>query len=189
MRRIVFIALTLLGSASLAAAQIPTAGNVFVGYSYYNNDIGLDRKGLNGWEGSLEGKLIPFVPWIGIVADFSANYGELRFGNPGVGTCAIGVVCGPTTANAHVDNLLFGPRISVSVGKVRPFAEGLVGLAHVSTHGFGNDTSISSGVGGGIDYKLIPLVAWRFEGDYLHTKLFNVVQNNVKLSTGIVIRF
>lgn len=188
MRKIFFIALTLISFASLAAAQVPTAGNVFVGYSYYSTDLtGLGRKGLNGFEGSIEGKIIP---WVGIVADFSANYGTQLF----LGPCPIVVPIGSggclnESANVHIDNFLFGPRVSVSVGKIRPFAEGLVGFAHASTNGFGNDTSISSGVGGGIDYHLVPLVSWRLQADYLHSHLFNVVQNNVRVSTGIVIHF
>jgi len=187
MRKIVFIIAAFAFSASLASAQVP-GGNVFVGYSYYNTDLtSLGRSGLNGFEGSIEGKIIP---WIGIVADFSANYGNQKF----LTICPVAVIPGPggciaANANVHVDNLLFGPRVSVSVGKIRPFAEGLVGFAHASTNGFGSDTSISSGVGGGIDYHLIPLVSWRLQADYLHSHLFNIAQNNVRVSTGIVIHF
>jgi hypothetical protein len=187
MRKIVLISFTLAMFAGLAAAQIPTAGNVFVGYSYYNTNLSYGRGGLNGFEGTVEGKIIP---WVGIVADFSANYGTQQFSVPVA--CPVGIgPCGPAIENfnVHVDNFLFGPRVSVSVGKFRPFAEGLVGVAHASTNGFGNDNSVSSGVGGGLDYHLIPLVAWRFQGDYLHSHLFNIAQNNVRVSTGIVVRF
>lgn len=186
MRKFIFICSVMVMLAGLASAQVPMAGNVFLGYSYYNTDFtALGRTGLNGVEGSIEGKIIP---WIGIVADFSANYGSVQFPNPAA-TCAIGAVCGPFSGGVHVDNFLAGPRVSVSVGKFRPFAEGLVGAAHASTHGFGSDTSISSGVGGGLDYHLIPLVSWRFQVDYLHSHLFSIVQNNVRVSTGIVIHF
>jgi opacity protein-like surface antigen len=187
MRKIVFVVLTLVFLASLASAQVH-GGNVFVGYSYYNTDLtGLGRNGLNGFEGSIEGKIIP---WVGIVGDFSANYGNQQF--PNIILCPAGVVpctAAPSNVNTHIDNFLFGPRVSVTVGKIRPFAEGLVGFAHASTHGFGSDTSISSGVGGGIDYHLIPLVAWRLQADYLHSHLFSIAQNNVRVSTGIVIHF
>jgi hypothetical protein len=44
-------------------------------------------------------------------------------------------------------------------------------------------------LGGGIDYKLIPAVAWRLQGDYVQTRFFNTTQNNLQLATGIVIRF
>lgn len=185
MRKIVLISITLAMFAGLAAAQVPTAGNVFVGYSYYNTNLSYSRGGLNGFEGTVEGKIIP---WVGIVADFSANYGTQKFAV----ACPVqigGGGCPPAVPNVHIDNFLFGPRVSVSVGKLRPFAEGLVGVAHVSTDGYGSDNSVSSGVGGGLDYHLIPLVAWRIEGDYLHSHLFNIAQNNVRVSTGIAVRF
>lgn len=185
MRKLVVIIFILFCLAVFATAQIPTSGNVFVGYSYYNTSLGVNRQSLNGWEGSIEGKFLPFV---GIVADFSANYGDLKFPSP-VGTCVIGVVCSPVNVNSHIDNFLVGPRVSLSVGSFRPFAEALFGFGHVNTNGFGSDTSFASGVGGGLDYKIFKPIAWRFQGDYLHTKLFNVTQNNVRISTGLVLRF
>ena len=187
MRKTAGVAFTLICFAALASAQIPTSGNLFAGYSYYNTNFGAQRQSLNGWEGSLEGKPFP-VPFLGVVADFSANYGSAKFVNPAA-TCAIGVVCSPVRANTHIDNFLVGPRVSASIASYRLFAEGVVGFGHVNTNGFGSDTSFASGVGGGLDYKLFRLLAWRFQGDYIHTRLFNQPQNNVRLSTGIVVRF
>jgi hypothetical protein len=188
MRKLFLIISTLFAFGSFAVAQIPTAGNIFAGYSYYNTTInGTNRQSLNGWEGSLEGKLFP-VPFLGIVADFSANYGDLKFPSP-AGTCVVGVVCSPVSVNSHVDNFLIGPRVSVSIGRVRPFAQALFGFGHINTNGFGSDTSFASGVGGGLDYRLISIIGWRFQGDYIHTRLFNSTQNNLRLSTGVVIRF
>jgi len=80
------VAFTLFCFAALASAQIPTSGNLFAGYSYYNTNFGAQRQSLNGWEGSLEGKPFP-VPFLGVVADFSANYGSAKFVNPAA-TCA-----------------------------------------------------------------------------------------------------
>lgn len=185
MRKVLVLALFALILSSLASAQIPTSGNVFAGYSYLNTDVAAHRGSLSGWEGSIEGKFFP-IPFLSVVADFSANYGTLNFTPPGV-TCPT-TGC-PTNINSHVDNLLFGPRVGFSAGKFRPFAEGLVGFAHINTNGLGSDTSFASGVGGGIDYKLIRLVAWRFQADYLHSQLFNRTENNVRFTTGLVIRF
>ena len=176
----------LLSFTALASAQIPTGGNIYAGYSYFStNMVGTDRQGLNGWEGSLEGKFFPFV---GIVADFSANYGDLKFPTS-AGLCAIGVVCSPANVNSHVDNLLFGPRLSVSVGPVRPFAEAMFGAAHINTNGFGSDTSFATAIGGGLDYRIFHLLAWRFVGDFIRTSLFNATQHNARFTTGIVLRF
>lgn len=182
-----------------AQAQIPTGGNVFVGYSYYSSGLsssfgGTNRQNLNGWEGSLEGKVFPFV---GVVADFGGNYGSQTV-PIGVGTCAIGVVCSPLTASTHVETLLFGPRVSAGVGKFRPFGEVLFGAGHVRVNvssplpdnfNMPTDTSFATAIGGGLDYKIIRLVAVRFQGDYVQTRFFGATQNNVRISTGLVLRF
>lgn len=170
--------------AGIAAAQIPTSGNVFVGYSYFGTQLPLTHAKLNGFEGSFEGKLFPFV---GIVGDFSQHYGYQNFVNPGA-TCPIGVTC-PTSSNTHEQNLLFGPRVSVSAGSWRPFAEALFGFGHISSTAFGADTSFASAIGGGLDYRVIRPIALRFQADYVRTSFYNTTQNNLRISTGLVLRF
>jgi len=187
MRKIGLVVFTLVLFASLASAQIPTSGNVFFGYSYYNTDLSsIDRANTNGWELSVEGKVIP---WVGIVADFDGHYGSQNF----PAACLVtpqGVTCSTVNASVTEHNYLFGPRVSVSVGKFRPFAEVMIGAAHVNVNnGGGSDTSFATAVGGGIDYKIIRPIAWRFQGDYVQTRFFSTTQNNIRLSTGIVLRF
>jgi hypothetical protein len=186
MRQIGFNAFVLLLFAGLAGAQVPTSGNVFFGYSFYNTDLSsIDRANTNGWEASVEGKIIP---WIGMVADFDSHYGSQNFPEciPVSGTS-----CGVSNFNASVTehNFLFGPRVSFSVGKFRPFAEALFGGAHVDAASAGSDTSFATALGGGLDYKIIRPLAWRFQGDYVQTRFFGTTQNNVRLSTGLVLRF
>src|SRR5258708_22766861 len=75
-------ALAIVSLASCAAnAQVPTNGNVFFGYSYLNTTpltfVGITgRQGLNGWHGSVEAKVFRYV---GLVGDFSGNYGSSAF--------------------------------------------------------------------------------------------------------------
>lgn len=164
-------------------AQVPTSGNVFFGYSYYHTNIStIDSSNTNGWEASFEGKVLPFI---GIVADFSQHYGSGNF--PGICPLAVG---GCTfNVNIHEQNYLFGPRVSASVGPIRPFAEALFGAGHVNADAAGSDTSFATALGGGIDYRVIRPIAWRFQGDYVQTRFFGSTQNNLRLSTGIVLRF
>ena len=69
-----FLSVAIFCFVSLAAsAQIPTKGNIFFGYSYMSADNNVSRANLNGWNASLEGK---FLPWVGIVADLSGQYGS-----------------------------------------------------------------------------------------------------------------
>lgn len=187
MHKNIALTLALLFLSAFAAAQIPTSGNVFFGYSYYNTNLSsVDRASTNGWEATVEGK---FFPLLGIIADFSTHYGSENF--PGA-ACPVGQPpCIPVSFSTSVTehNYLFGPRLGVSVGKIRPFGEAMLGVGHVSTGAVGSDTSLATAVGGGIDYRLLRLIAWRFQGDYVHTHLFGIAQNNVRISTGIVVRF
>ena len=192
MLKTALIAAVLFLLAGLAEAQVPN-GNVFFGYSYESTDttafgpavIGstVSRPNLNGWEASFEGKLLP---WVGLVGDFSGHYGTENFTEA--------TPAGPITVsvNGHEQEYLFGPRVSVRVGKFTPFAEVMVGFAHIHTGGSlpsPSNTSFASAVGGGLDYRVFRPLALRVEGDYIHTSFFSTGQNNFRLSTGIVIRF
>ncbi len=187
----IFIALiTFLSLAAAANAQVPMGGNLFVGYSYLGGDFSSSgRTNLNGWDASLEGKIFPFV---GMVADISADYGSERVL---VGTCTgiIGQPCAATgSLNINMHNYLFGPRVSVSVARFRPFAEALFGFSrfHQSNSSFSSaDTSFDTAFGGGIDYRLLGPAMWRIEGDALQTRLFGGTQNNFRISTGLVLHF
>ena len=185
MQKIGLITFAIFLFAGLASAQVPTVGNVFFGYSYYNTDLSsIDRANTNGWEASFEGKVIPFL---GIVADFDSHYGSQNFP-----TCISGIngsACSSFNASVTEHNYLFGPRVSMSVGKFRPFAEALFGAGHVNAGVAGSDTSFATALGGGLDYRIIKPIAWRFQGDYVQTRFFGTTQNNVRLSTGIVLRF
>jgi hypothetical protein len=184
MRKVTFILSFLLLFAAFAGAQIPTRGNVFFGYSYYNTDLSnIDRANTSGWEATVEGRVLPFIS---LVADVDGHYGSQNF-SPG---CPVSL--SPCTFNADVteNNFLFGPRVSASVGRFRPFAEALFGGAHVSlNNNAGSDTSFATAIGGGLDYKIIRPIAWRFQGDYVQTRFFGDTQNNIRISTGLVLRF
>jgi Outer membrane protein beta-barrel domain len=171
--------LTVVVLAVSASAQVPK-GNVFIGYSYLSADTGLGRQSVNGWNASLEGKVLPFI---GLVGDFSGHYGGSQC------TASIPPVCGkiPGTLNTF----LFGLRISASAAGVRPFAHAMFGASHERTRGsvVASDTAFATAIGGGLDFRLAPVLGWRVQGDYLQTRFFNSTQNNVRLSTGLVLRF
>lgn len=162
-----------------ALAQIPTRGNVFFGYSYGSADFSSSgRTNLNGWNGSLEGKVLP---WVGFVADFSGLYGSQNVSN-----------VSPLKVDTRMNTVVLGPRVSVGIGKFTPFAHALFGASHRhdSASGFSeSDTSFASALGGGIDYRLIHGIGWRAQADMLQTRFFSNTQNNFRLSTGIVLHF
>ena len=170
------------------AAQSTPRIEVFGGYSYLRlaqqTDPPFNTANLNGWNASIK---LNVTQTFGLVADFSGHYGSQNFVVGGV----CGLVCYPTTANENVavHNVLFGPRFSASVGKFRPFVEFEFGVAHLGTNSLGSQTCFANAVGGGLDYRIIRPIAWRFQGDYVSTHFFSTYQTNVRLSTGIVLRF
>lgn len=163
MQKILGIVIGLLFLSSAGFAQVPTSGNVFIGYSYARANFAGGGFNLNGWNGALEGKVAPFL---GIVADISGQYGS----------------------GVSQHNVLFGPRVSTSIGRIRPFAHVLFGVSHVSGGG-DSDTSFGDAIGGGVDYKLIKAIGWRFQGDLLQTRFFHDTQNDFRFSTGVVVHF
>src|SRR2546427_12981131 len=115
MRKAARLVLFVFSVAGVACAQIPTRGNIFAGYSYMRADsdvfpaiIPTSGVNLNGWEGSLEGK---FLPWIGVVADFGGNYGSWR-SRP--------MPSGPGRGGVKVCTVLFSARGWCSGGRVAP---------------------------------------------------------------------
>jgi len=92
---------------------------------------------------------------------------------------------------------LGGPRVSVSLGRVRQFAEGLFGWAHqtlTSRDGFAGtltEGSFAQALGGGVDCRLVKPLAWRVEADYLQMRKFflDQQQRDVRVSTGLVLNF
>lgn len=188
MGKIAFILFVLMLFASLSAAQIPASGNIFVGYSYENTDwsglhSGLSRPNLSGWAASLEGKVFPHL---GIVTDFSGHYGSQSFTVPAPG----GLM--QVNATGHEWELLFGPRLSIPVGNITPFAEAMFGVAHIHNGGdFPStaNTSFATALGGGLDYRLIKILALRLQVDYVQTRFYSTKQNNLRLSPGLVFRF
>jgi len=187
MRKIALITLALFVLTSLAAAQIPTSGNIFVGYSFENTDWSglsseLSRPNLHGWQASLEGKVFPHL---GIVADFAGHYGSEGFTAQTPG--------GPVRVNitGHQWEVLFGPRLSIPIGNLAPFAEAMIGVAHIHNGDFVDhtNTSFATALGGGVDYRLLRVLALRLQVDYLRTRFFSTAQNNVRISPGLVFRF
>ena len=121
----------------------------------------------NGWEAT--GVFKP-NKWLGVAADFSGYYGS-AFGS-----------------SVHLQNYLFGPQVSLP-GHISPFAHVLFGVAH-ETAAFSKGTAFSSAIGGGVDLKLNRLASIRLvQVDYLLTRFGGLTQNEIRVSTGLVLHF
>ena len=146
------------------SAQLIPHGNAYVGVAYGNSDIvTANRMDLKGWNAS--GEAIVF-PHVGVVADVSGFY------KPGITQY----------------NILFGPRLSMNFGKLRPFVHGMGGIQRVKLSGT-TYSPVAFDFGGGVDYKFLRIFAWRLQVDYTHTHYLSAEQNDVRGSTGFVFRF
>lgn len=179
--------LAVLGSLLLlsgfAAAQ--SSGSVFFGYSYENSSLfDTGRANFNGWQASVERKIIPGIT---VVGDFGGHYGSGGFNLVGV-TCPVGG-CGPVSSNAHVYEAMGGLRFAWNFGRHRPFTESEFGVAHLSTSYLGSNTCFENAIGGGLDYRIIPRLAWRVQADLQWTHFVSHYQTVVRVATGPVLRF
>lgn len=188
--------LVLLLFATSVGAQGFDKVDIFGGYSFVHTPstsqagvplaTSFASGNLNGWNGLLEYKPIR---WLGAVADFGGSYGtqKVTLG------CEVIIPCPPPpfNASAHMHSVLFGPQISMSVGRVTPFVRGLVGLAHTSLTDSSSfsDTTRSWAIGGGADFRLAKKIGWRFQADSLNTNFFGKTQTNFRLAAGLVFHF
>lgn len=165
-------------SVSLPAQDVPKA-EVSGGFSVLRT-VELSAFNLYGWNASVAGNV---NPWFGLVGDFSGNYASPRSG-----------IFGSAGVDVKAHTFLFGPRFSYrGGGRMTMFSHALFGAAHGSAGAFGDsasDSSFAMALGGGFDARLTKAVAWRvFQADYLMTRFGSHRQNNVRLVTGIVLRF
>jgi hypothetical protein len=147
---------------SLAAGTRASAQDkveLYGGYSFFHLENSPGANNLNGFIFSGEYK---FAPWVGAVADYGGGSSLITY--------------------------LVGPQVSFPA-RVSPFAHILIGGAHYGQTGF-TDNSFATSLGFGIDAKIASAFKWRIiEGDYVTTHFGGVVQNNARISTGIVFRF
>jgi hypothetical protein len=159
------------GMAGPSAAQEMPRIQVFGGYSYtrFNSQsFGFaNTSGLNGYTFS---PAYNFIRGFGVVAEVSGQYGS----------------------NLNLRDIAVGPQFLYPRGKMMFLGHFLVGDARSLVQAVNpqEDTARAVVFGGGMDYSISPRFALRaFQIDYLHTTLFNVTQNNLRFSTGLVYRW
>ena len=175
MRLFGFAAFALWLFANTCNAQM-ISGNVFAGYSYLNVDYPEKRASLNGWNASVEASLLHHL---GIVADFSGQYGSPNFAVfypcPSTDSSPCPQPENPTEVRTSVQqyNFLFGPRLSFRLKSFSPFGEVIVGASHyhqTTSRVSVSYTSFAYAFGGGVDYRLTRLLEWRIQLDALQTR-------------------
>jgi opacity protein-like surface antigen len=194
MRNTCLLLITLLIALPQAArAQRFEGIEFFGGYSYMKSDLNPpfvfavspiptasnSNFGMNGWQASITENA---TDWLGLTQQFSGNYGTTDF--PGAAT------------HFNTFSILSGPRLSYPGLKgVTPFVHALFGYDQTtaeleSTNLKATSSSYAMAFGGGVDVKVSRGLAIRvFQADYYRPQVFGNIQNDLRISTGIVFRF
>jgi hypothetical protein len=160
-------------SLPLMAQDFPKA-EIFGGYQFLHLGGSGTDVNANGWDASLTGN---FNKYFGVTGDFSGAYKTLN-----------GV-------SANVYTYTGGPVVNLnSEGTVNPFVHALFGGAHVGASasgvGSGSENGFTMMYGGGADFKINKLLAFRGQADWVYYRFSGVSEShNVRVATGIVLRF
>lgn len=171
-------------SAASAFAQDFSKIDIFAGYSYVRDNpstSGVSGFNLHGGSASVTYNA---NHWLGGVADFGGYHANNVLGS--------GV-------DSTISTYLFGPRFSYrKYERITPFAQTLFGLAHAGGNGFGisnTSNAFAASFGGGVDLKITRSISFRpAQVEYLLTRFPEITsnretQNNLRISTGIVLHF
>ncbi len=132
------------------------------------------------------------------MADFGGNYGTQTVGPVCPRPPILAPCFAPVNFSVSDHTFLFGPRVSVSFGKFRPFAHALLGGAHTKATPNGllpasglsvTNTVFSTAIGGGVDTRIVKGLAWRLQADDVRIAFSGGAQHNLRLSTGLVLHF
>ena len=161
--RIALLTLIALFSTSFLFGQERPKLEIFGGYSYLHG-LSSGLGGINGAEGALSWNLKNRL-----AADFDVS---------GYYQSAVG-------ASGSTYFYLAGPR--VNFGAV--FIHTLVGVAHSSwsVSGFSaSKNSLGAAFGGGFQWKVVKNISFRTSADYMLTNFAGSIQNNSRVSVGLV---
>jgi opacity protein-like surface antigen len=194
MKKLVLVAVFLLGFSVMAMAQDAPAVEVFGGYSLILMDTAtasgnnLDQDvdlSLHGWDTSVA---FNGNKWLGFLADFGGHYGTLdTSSNYSDGS--------KSWADISLYSVMFGPKITLHRGAVSPYVQALFGYARIKSSELGEtvtENDFAMAFGGGIDVNLSSRIAIRpVQLDYFTTKagMTGDFADNLRYSTGFVFKF
>jgi hypothetical protein len=172
-------------SAASAFAQDFSKIDIFAGYSYVRENPATSSVNGSNLHGGSASVAYNANHWLGAVADFGGYHSNNVGGGDTDGT---------------VFTYLFGPRFSYrKYERVTPFAQTLFGVAHGSGSVNGGlastNNAFAASFGGGVDVKITRSVSFRAaQVEYLLTRFPEIssgrqTQNNLRVSTGIVLHF
>lgn len=181
--------------AAVGRGQEYSKLDLFGGYSYMRaNPSGgaLASFNMNGGEASLAYNA---NSWLSGVVDIGGYHTSRDITLP----CTLTSCPAEQHFEGNTWTYLFGPRLSYRhLGRFTPFGQVLFGVAHDTSNVLltSNQTHFAMTLGGGVDYRLAHRLSLRpLQVDYLltHFDEFGAssrpTQNNLRLSTGVVLHF
>jgi opacity protein-like surface antigen len=178
MKKLVFIAVFVMGFSVAAIAEDLPAYELFTGYSYFRFVPTGSSADLQGWNIALDFNKNPNVA---VVADFTGNYGRFndkfnRHDNRAV----------------KVHSFLFGPKFTVPQGRYSPFIQTLVGVYHINRGGMTTretENDFGCAFGFGLDIKASDKISVRpFEAEYVLVRSKGIRQSDMRVSSGVVFK-
>jgi opacity protein-like surface antigen len=175
MKKLVLIAVFLLGFSLVSVAQDNPAAEIYLGYAYSRCDTqGSDEScNLNGWDGSVS--LNPNNK-VGVVIDFGGYYGKIG-----------------DELDANIHSVMIGPKVTFRKERVTPFVQALIGYGHVNVKEGPSivlkENDFAMAFGGGLDVNLTDILAVRpVQMDYFVIKSGSEMLDNFRYSGGIVFK-
>jgi hypothetical protein len=172
---ILSVFLFLIAGSSLSLGQVAPRWEAFGGYSYLranSTTFGYaNNSNLNGFAGEV---VFNIKPQFGVVLDGGGHYGS----------------------QLSMYNYMAGAQYAFRREKSNIFAHALFGKAQntvniptATRNGF-TSAGRAFAVGGGYDWILTPRITLRaVQADYLNTYTFGATQNDIRISTGVVVHF
>ena len=164
MKKFIFLLLAVSLFSIPARAQSVDAS---LSYSYFRlgNSGGLNQNGVSG--------SIAYNPnrWFGIVGDIGGYHAS------------------PGGVSLNTYTYLFGPRLTFrNPSKVNPFVQALLGGSRITVgSGGGSNNQFAYSVGGGVDFGILPHLAFRPQIDYVGLNTPGGHTNCTRISVGFVV--
>jgi hypothetical protein len=110
--------------------------------------------------------------WLGVVADIGGYHAS------------------PSGVSVNTYTYLFGPRITLrNPSHINPFVQGLIGGSRISVDSGGSSDQFAYSFGGGVDFGLLPHLAFRPQVDYVGLNTPGSHTNCTRISAGLVVHF
>jgi opacity protein-like surface antigen len=178
MKKLVLIAVFVMGFSVTAIAQDFPAFELFTGYSYLRFVPEGSSNDLHGWNIALTFNKSQYASF---VADFTGNYGKYndRFNKL-------------EDRNVKAHSFLFGPKLTIPEGRYLPFIQALVGVYHINRGGVprrNTENDFGAAFGFGLDIDAGEKMRVRpFQAEYVTIRSKGIFQSDIRVSSGVVFK-